>query len=792
MEQSFVQKNIKVLLKEDNLNLLSFLKCDNFLKLKLKELLAFYEKETCGICLIDGKGGSYKTEVFKYSADFLSENVLTFKFKCFEGSTLDDIFLAFFEDLKKYSQQKKIAIAKIETNSLSQRINNYLNHLNLPSIIFIDSLENIFNKKNNAEKEEFLDFIRHLNSMNKFKIILAGNNLNSYFENSQIKFENYQTITMEPYRSEGIEEYFKSLNIDTKLEDILKFYTITRGNAAYLYITGNIIITLKVTLEKLLSEFANKKVSYEDFILQKLCTFVPENAKKSLYYLSMINEGLSRDYLLQSEFFTKEQINYMTEKAILANEYGYIYLKGYLKKYLQSYIPHFEKLKIHTFWRDFYNSQLPIKPSSRVILISRNTMRSQIEYHSSFLDSQNAVDTMKHDLSLMSYTNSHLTSWNFKNTNEEDKPETSPNTNKKGLKKYELTKQELSLFNAPVDMRKTKEEKAREKVHRTLEQKEEEILQKKQKLTDVLNLAKELEEVHSFESAFAVYQNAFELKEDPEYQKSLPVILYKLAHCSKKLNKSTEAIVYYNSLVELYSSVGETEKMNETRLEIAQIYKETYKLNHARAIYENFISKKSNASENIVACSYIQLAEIEDDLANLEKAIEYYKKAFLLFENVQEKQVYTQAYFKYALILDDNNQTEAALDYYQKCIRNSSISSVYVSCAYTNIAEILKEKGNLTKAIEYYKLGLKTDIDQSNHEGIYYITLKIAKTNETLNPKTVLNWLLKSLSAAKRTKENMYIINAYKELGDYYREKNEPQKAEKAFSLAKKKELENG
>ena len=46
--------------------------------------------------------------------------------------------------------------------------------------------------------------------------------------------------------------------------------------------------------------------------------------------------------------------------------------------------------------------------------------------------------------------------------------------------------------------------------------------------------------------------------------------------------------------------------------------------------------------------------------------------------------------------------------------------------------------------------------------------------------------VLKSLSAAKRTKENIYITNAYLETGDYYFDKGDNQKALKAFLLAKK------
>ena len=83
-------------------------------------------------------------------------------------------------------------------------------------------------------------------------------------------------------------------------------------------------------------------------------------------------------------------------------------------------------------------------------------------------------------------------------------------------------------------------------------------------------------------------------------------------------------------------------------------------------------------------------------------------------------------------------------------------------------------------------MALKTDLAQSNYEGIYYICLKLAQLYESINPSQVLNWLLKSLSAAKRTKDNHYITNAYNEAGDYYNNKANYQKSFKAYLLAHK------
>ena len=768
---------------------------------KLNALADFLNQHSTGVCFLEGQTGSFKTELVKKALSKAADNMLVFKFKCFEASTLDDIYLAFFEDLKRYSQQKKISLKKIETTSIAQRINSYLASINLPCTIVIDSLENVFAKKYSTEKEEICRYIEHLSSMHRFKIIL----ISTSFVTVQLDVDNATTIQTEPFNKEETAEFFSSKGIQMSEETLENLYSITRGNQNYINTTADIITTLNISPQAIVVEYNRKRLLYEDFINQKLLNFVPENVRKSLYILSVFNEGINPDYLIREGFFTKEQLAYMIEKGVLAREYGVVFLKNSLKKYLQNSVAHFEKIKYHTMWRDFYTSQLPLKPNERAVLISRDTMRAQIEYHSSFIIKTSADTTQQADMSLVSYLNSNLTAWNLKNTNTDDEEDEKNGSKKDRLpkkpdsvikkennrrfEKYALTKDEIALLSVPVDMRKTPEAEAREKMHRTFEQKEEELKLSKQQQTikELFNTAQELENEHDLETAFIVYAKALAMRNDADFYEYEPVLLEKLAICARKMNKTTDAIDFYNKLTDLYSARNEIEKMNEIRLEIAQIYKEIYKINHARVIYENFINKKSQASDNILARSYIELASIEEDLSNTDRAVEYFKKAFdFINSGVEIKpSVLAQAYFKYALILDDYNKQQTALDFYQKSIRTAKEDNIYLSAAYTNIAEILKESGSLTKAEDYFKLGLKTDYERSNYEGMYYICLKLSQLYEVLAPEKVLDFLLKSLSSAKRTKEPIYITNAYIELGDYYMANNADAKALKALLLAK-------
>ncbi len=769
---------------------------------KLKELVDFFESEDRNTCLLQGQAGSFKSALFNKACEHLDENVLCFRIKCFESTTLDDIFLSLFETLKNYSHKKKLKFAKIETNSISQRINSYLNGIDHRAVILLDSLENVFEKKNKIEKEEILNFIEHLHSMRKFKIVL----ISEYFDKNVLSLLFATEINISPYSKKETGDHLFRLKIDFSNETLEEFYEITKGNPYHIFVSANIVTTLKTSLDGLLWEFRTKNVSFEEYILQKLLTFVVEKAKKSLRYLALLNGGISKEFLEKRGFLTKEQLSYMCEKGLLAEEDGVVFLKDFLKKYLKKNIPIFEKIKIHKFWKEFYEQELPKKPANRTILISRNTMRNQIDYHNSFL-SENSAEKInpqkaneKTDLNLMSYLNSNLTDWNIKNTNTETQ---GPDGLKKGsaMEKYALTKDEVSLLNHPIDLEKSLQKKgveeARLKIEK-LEKAEKEQQEKKQKLSEILFSANALEQAHSFDAAYGLYLSALELREDSEFSFNHPQILQKLALCAKKTNHTTAALDWLNRLVNLYESQNETEKMNLTRLEIAKIYKESYKIGHAKVIYAHFINKNENVSDTILLHSYLALAQLEEDSANHEKALEYYQKAFEKelpqTRNEEETEALTQAlaeaYFKYALILDDSYETDNAFEFYEKCVKISKKPVIYTSWAYTNMAEIITERNyagkmsDYEKALKHLKSGLKADLALSNFEGIYYICLKIAEIYAKTDPKQVKDSLLKALSAAKRTGQKDFIKSAYLELAQHYRKENDIKKAEKAQALA--------
>lgn len=723
---------------------------------QLTSLLSFFEDKTSNFCEITGNFGTFKSKLAEISLHLLEENVLIFRYECFEGTTLDDIFLALFADLRSYYQMGKIALAKIETTSLTKKINQYLSHINLPAVFVFDSFENL--NANPENQDEITRFIKHLAGLNKFKIVV----LSRKSENWNI--ENAQKIELEPFNRLQLALYLKASNVKAEQEEIYRLFEATQGNTSQISLTVNMISILKTGLKDFIEEFETKKTNYGDFLLQKLSSFVPEKLKKSVSILALAKTGFSPEFLVSAGLFTPEQLNYLIERNILSCGGGYVYMKGYLKTFWLSSVSLFEKQEIHQYLHDFFESQLPLKPGQRVMPLSRTTMREQSAYHASFLSEK---PREKPDIAYLGYISGNLAEWTTPDSKKENKtksrPESREQERKKSLEKYELTKEELALLGLPVDLSSgTVPAAARVQTN------QEEIAAEKNS-SEFFDEGLAFQQKHEYQNAIEAYDAAIN-RISSACDEIVPDIFTNASECAQKLNKIDEAIKYLDSLYDFYYEKGKTESANGTLLKIARLYKDSYRFLKARDIYERFLSSKLPVSAAILANAHIGLAQIEEDSSDVNLAREHYRKAFSLINPEEKGENLSEAYFKYALMLDDENDSSNALEYYKKSISacDDLTKNSYLSAAYTNIAEIYSESQDHKNAFRNFALALKIDSELQNYDGIYYLSSKLAKVSQKVKPELVLNFILKALGAAKRLQDRFYMVNSYLEAGDYY------------------------
>ena len=90
--------------------------------------------------------------------------------------------------------------------------------------------------------------------------------------------------------------------------------------------------------------------------------------------------------LLKSlHLYDESRVMFFVQNSILSVDGECLYLKDTFREVLENQIPENVMIKLHSACIDLYNTQLPLKPLERDLMLSRQTMRNEIEYHSMFI-----------------------------------------------------------------------------------------------------------------------------------------------------------------------------------------------------------------------------------------------------------------------------------------------------------------------------------------------------------------------------------------------------------------------
>ena len=162
---------------------------------------------------------------------------------------------------------------------------------------------------------------------------------------------------------------------------------------------------------------------------------------------------------------------------------------------------------------------------------------------------------------------------------------------------------------------------------------------------------------------------------------------------------------------------------------MAEIYTETYNHAQAKAMYEKILLSKQNSDLAFTTRVLLNLAEIETNNSNIEKASEYYSQALNFATEIDDKKLICECCFKYGLACDDAGDVDRAFKFYVKCVQTASDyeTNSFISSAYSNIAGIYEEQNITDKAAKYYEEAIKTDEQHNNWDGLFFAYTKLLR-----------------------------------------------------------------
>src|SRR5574344_316689 len=695
-------------------------------------------KSSKEILYVNGFLGSGKSALVNFSTNLLSKEVIVLKHNGFEANILDDILLSFFNEFKKLEAQNVITEPKIKSENFIQKINSYFSSIDKPFLLILDGFDLIL-KEN---KNDIINFISHIAKMPKVKLILISKtieNIEEKIPSEKIYLEDFSKVELEDYLRNN-----KTRFISNNSQELLDA---TRG---YLYLINLTLIILKekqIDLDEFLKQFKLSFMSFYTFVKKEINSFIHSKAKNILRFLTLLRHDASVDLLKLLNFYDEEIINLLTKLILIKQENSNLYINEFFKEYIEDLIPSNITLKLHEYIINLYETQLPLKPFERNLLISRQTMRNEIEFHKLFVPKKYEAKEAQ-NIEYINYSPQKILE---KNENEEISKESVDALNF------------LQQKNIDFKIIKTKD------------------ASKLETIEDIMLHVGNLKNNFEYQEAFKHLNNALKLTDDKDFKDFLPKIYYEMALISKKLNDFPNTIKYFEILKNFYEKENNNEIIPEIDLEMAKLYYENFHLENAKEILNELITKNTTP-EIFKINSLLILANIEESDFHKEQAFSHYKTALSkISHEIEQKnpKMVGELYFKYALYIDEQNDIDEAEKYYQKCIELGNNN--FISYSNFNLGTIYLEDDEINKAMKHFKTAFDIDKTNKNFEGVYKSSLKLANFLKNKDTDLALKYFNISIESAKNTESLFYIASANLSLGDFYYDIKEDEKALKIY-----------
>lgn len=738
---------------------------------QLEKMYDFF-KGSKGLLYVNGFLGTGKASLVKVATLFLSLDSIVFKYNCFNSTVLDDILLSFFIEFKKLSAQKIISEPKVKTESFNQKIDSYFAQIEKPFVIILDSFESILDEN----KKEIADFIFHLSTFKKIKIII----ISRIFEGKYFEGRDVERVSVFALEKKIFENYLKSEKIKAQAGIIDEFYKHTRGYYFFTKLSFNIMSNENLSIVDFLLKLKESYLQFPEFIAKRALEMLPPSSRNLFWFLALIRSSVSVDLLTKLNLYDEEKIEFLESKMLINKVDDQIYVPDFFKEYIEdSQAPGIFQ-KIRQYIVDLYQTQLPLKPLERNICISRQTMRKEVEYHKLFLPKKpRNVGNRPIDINYLSYA----TIGDFAEKTKVDEGACEPVEKSAGIDLTQRKNININIENLPFQ--------ASQKISEQESDLDEPIMNHRS-LESVFEELKTEESGYNYPQVIELGKKALLMKTDESYKIYIPEIYMKLAHAYQKIADYENALKFYILARGVFEKQGELEKVNSIKYKEAEIYYQTYKMETARELFA-VIASDEHSGGNLVVKSYLQLGSIEEGLSNFSGAFDYYKKALEFAGNRVDVEVLSELYFKYALALDDKNDLNGAIEYYTKCISLGDDLNLnkFMSSSYSNIANLYAEKNDVENAALNYKKAFDTDKKANNPEGMYYSASKLASIFHRKDPTSAFEYFKIAYDCAKQTGDVFYIVSSALAFGDYYYDRNQSEYALryyiKALELAQNK-----
>lgn len=708
------------------------------------------------LLFMSGPSGSAKSETIEKVIPELSENNLIFQHFCFENTVIDDFLLNFYDALRNFSMMQKITLKKFAGDNFKEKVSHYFKTIDSNCIIIVENFEKT------DTNVEIIDFLSHLASYTNVKIVIVTRNR----EKNLFRFKPIRTQNLE-INEINKEEFKSKLSILTEPMSIdikEKFYEITTGLELYLKMSVKYCQTANTTIADLINEYERKNIgtyiSYEEFLVTKFVSLVPAIYKNLLKILSAISHPVSIDFLKTYKLGNVSYIDYLTKNFLVNSFKNEYYVKDYFRQYITKSFSIQEKATYYKNLIEIYENELTKSPKDRLLRLSRESIRKEIDFFKFKIPSINLGEKGQK----FSYLGISSPSWHDEKTVQKTK--LSEKLNKIKERKLFLSKEN---------------NKSSQINPQTIKQNREEREKNKSFIIDLINSARDYAKNYKYQNALEELKRAQAADFENEFQIEILILIAKY---HQALNQTELSYDFYRQALNLAKETSDS-RICEIEFLIAMLEKNSFKIESAKEKFKEIIKNEFN-SKSYIAKANLELGEIEEANSNIEVAIKYYKNA-LDISLGKDKASVCKCYYKLALLYDEHQDYDNAIKYYQKNYTTSSErrENKYYSVCLTNLALIYNEQGKLKDAADYLKLALIYDSEINDFENMYFSQKELAKIYSRIDETSAIGYYKQALDSAKKMNDVFREALVHFELGEFFYDKQDDEKALVNFFNAK-------
>ncbi len=656
---------------------------------------------------VHGFLGTGKRQFINYTEEFLSKEVIKLEYYCKASTVCDDILLSFIDTIEKNSISKAVNLnTKITT--LAVKFQQYITSIKKPFIIVLHSFDDVLDENINLITSCLEQVIENSN----VKIIVSTRAMvQDILGNIKIN----RKIFLKAFSKEIFKEFLLSNNIqctDTTLED---FYKYTRGYYYYTALSVKIIQAMKISLNDFLEKYAKSGMNFDSFLGLTYVNLIPSAIRNFFWFLRTIRHGLTINALAVFELYDEFSIEYLKSNLMIFQVGETVYVQDYFQQNIDISIPAKTEIKLHKYIINIYEKQLKEPLQTREIMISRQALRSEIEYHNKCIEeieSGKKTEPVKLEPQVQE---EHTT------TALEKEPENI----------------DIMIQNARKLAEENKNTEAIEEFTRILDNKD---ITPGGINTIRIELARLYKEINEYTKSQHYYELAESYYKKHNEVINLNYLYYELTALYYLMYKYERAIETIKKVI--YSVDTPQSLMVSSCTLLGNIYSSINNPDEAYSYYQKALaSLDDNTPDEILTELFFKYALACDDRSDEQNAFEYYAKCIAINGNNPYKAL---AYSNMASCYFDNENYSDALDCFKKAYSIEKTNNNYDGIYYTasNIAKIyVKEKS--PKALDFL-LEAKQSAEFIN-EDFYILEASIALgdyyyNDVSLNKKALIEY----------------------------------------------------